>query len=400
MNPKFPRQSAARPFVVPGSDLEHSVQGRRQFLALASAALLAGCGLPQQGPQASAVLQGAEQFDYLLLPVDDAITRQLGQPPASGFGGLVLDPAAVPSDAVGIGDRLAIRVLEAGDGGLFAAPNGGAGGTDFPDVMVDRNGQVTLPYVGALKVNGLTPAQIQTLIVEQLTGKAIEPQALVRILQSKSNEATITGDVARPGPFNLSLRGDRLSDVIAAAGGARNPAHETRVTMLRKGRRSTAVLQDILLTPSNDIQMQRGDLIVLTHQPPRYTLTGAVIRPSTYEIAAGSMSVLEAVSDAGGANDGRASASGVFLLRFEPRERLHAAGLTGLERYPYTQDGVPTVYRFDMTDPKTLFHATTFRLTDGDAIYVANASSVSLNKLLTLFNVGIGAANAAQSVSE
>lgn len=372
----------------------------RRTLLTAAAAALAACGLPQQGPRTPAVIDGAAKGRYTLIDVDARITALLGQPPRTGFGGFSTDPAATPTESVGIGDTLEIRILEAGAGGLFAAANGGAGGTSFPGIVVNREGRITLPYIGQIDVAGQTPSAIETRIVDALRGKAIEPQALVRIAQSDNNSATVSGDVANPGPVPLSLRGTRLSQAISGAGGSRFPAHETRVTLVRRGRSGSASLADILLVPANDIALQRDDLIVLAHEPPRYTLTGSVGSPGAFEFPTPDFSVLEAIAAAGGASDQRADATGVFLFRHETPSRLATAGQTGPAGQPATRRGIPTVYRFDMSRPDTQFHAQDFLLADGDALLVSSAGTVQLDKVLSLFNVGVTATNRAVNLTD
>ena len=315
-----------------------------------------------------------------------------------GLGGLHAGSGVEPSNSVGQGDVLHVRVLEAGAGGLFATGDGGAGGTDFPGVVVDRLGRITLPYVGEIDVLGDTPAQIQTKIVAKLAGKAIEPQALVSVTLSENNRATIAGDVASPGAYLLSLRGNRLSQAISERGGSRFPAHETRVSVIRSGRTGSAYLSEILLKPANDVRLQRDDLVVLTHDPQRYTLTGAVLRPGTYDLTTETYSVLEAVSAAGGPADARADAAGVFLFRFETPDRLRAIGKTDLAPYPQTALGIPTVFRFDMANPEAQFLAQSFLLANKDALYVANAGSVQLAKLLALFNTTLAVADRTQAI--
>lgn len=370
---------------------------RRAFV-MGSVAALAACSLPQQGPDAAKVVAGAQAGDFVLVDVDANVARSLGVPRRNGLGGLQTGAAAEPSNAVGQGDILHIRVLEAGAGGLFATGDGGAGGTDFPGVVVDRGGRISLPYVGEIEVLGDTPAQIQLKIVEKLAGKAIEPQALVSVTKSENNRATVAGDVVAPGAFQLSLRGDRLSQAIAASGGSRFPAHETWVSVIRSGRTGSAYLNDILLKPANDIRLQRDDLVVLTHEPPRYTMTGSVLRPGTYELATADYSVLEAVSAAGGPSDARADATGVFLFRFETSDRLRTIGRTDLGSYPQTARGIPTVFRFDMGNPEAQFLAQSFLLADKDALYVANAESVQLGKLMALFNMALTVSDRTQSL--
>ncbi|WP_434622111.1 polysaccharide biosynthesis/export family protein [Tabrizicola sp. M-4] len=361
------------------------------------AVILAACGLPQQGPRTSDVLAPASAGDYALVDVSQAIAEKLGTPPRRSLQGFGKGAAAAPSNAVGIGDTLDIRILEAGTGGLFG---GASGGTEFPGLVVDRAGQISLPYIGSLPVAGHTPVAIEAAIVEALRGKAIEPQALVRISRSETNRATVAGDAATPGPYPLRLGGDRVSQAIAAAGGSRFPAHETRVTLVRGGRTASARLSDVLLLPASDIALQRDDMIVLTHEPPRYTLTGSVRRPGTFKFETPDYSVLEALAAAGGATDTRADPTGVFLFRLEPRDRLAATGRTDLDTLPQTEGGIPTVYRFDLSDPATQFTAARFQLTDGDALYVSNAPMVQLDKVLDAFNLGLSAARRAQILTE
>lgn len=377
--------TAALRLPTPGGMTGHVVQ-RRAVLA-GGLALLAACGLPQQGPDTAEVIAGAATLDYLLVDIDAAVVQRLGVPRRNGLGAIQSDAAALPSQAVGLGDMLHVRVLEAGAGGLFATGNGGAGGTDFPSVVVDRGGRISLPYVGEIEVLGDTPNEIQQKIVAKLAGKAIEPQALVNIVRSENNRATVAGDVGAPGVYALSLHGDRLSQAIAASGGSRHAAHETRVSLVRNGRTASAYLSDILLKPGNDVLLQRDDLVVLTREPQRFTLTGSVARPGTFALETVNYSVLEAVSAAGGPIDTRADATGVFLFRYEGAERLRAIGRTDLAGYPQTARGIPTVFRFDMKNPATQFLAQSFLLADKDALYVANAESVQLGKLIALFNM-------------
>ncbi len=392
---------AALPLQIPAFAPQHTAPPalRRRLLLLGFAATLAACGLPQQGPRSPEIVAGAGDGQYVLLDVDTALTQRLGQPQRSSLGGFGTAVATRPSQSVTIGDVLDIRILEAGGGGLFARAEGGAGGTEFPGIVVDAQGRISLPYVGPLVVKGLTPGEIETRIVASLQGKAIEPQALVRLAQTDGNSVTIAGDVTTPGPFPISLRGSQLSQAISSAGGSRFPAHETVVTVRRNGRSADARLNDILLDPNSDIGLQRDDLVVLTHEPPRYTLTGSVGRPGTYELENTDYTLLEAISAAGGPSDSRADASGVFLFRYEPRDRLVSAGKTGLDAYPATALGIPTVYRFDMSKPETQFHARQFYLTEGDAIYISNAGTVQLGKILGLFDMGLTAANRIESVT-
>lgn len=254
--------------------------------------------------------------------------------------------------------------------------------------VVDEKGTISLPYTGEISVAGLSPVQIQDRIVEQLQGKAIEPQAVVNVARSVNNKVTMAGDLVRPGNYELTLRGDRLSDAIANSGGSRVPAHETTVTVTRNGRSASMSLDDVLKDPRQDIRIQRGDLIVLTQDPKRYTMLGAVQRGGAFPFGSSRFSVLEAVAAAGGPLDVRADPTGVFVFRPESPAVLRALGVDNLDAYPRGANGIPTVYRFNLQETKSQFYAQSFLLANRDSVYVSNAPAVQLSKVLTLFDAG------------
>ncbi len=99
---------------------------------------------------------------------------------------------------------------------------------------------MTVPYAGRIQVAGRTQQDVEAVIVERLRGKAIEPQALVNVSRNISNPATVTGEVTQGARVPLTLRGDRVMDVIAAAGGFRSPVHETFVSLTRGDRTARA----------------------------------------------------------------------------------------------------------------------------------------------------------------
>jgi polysaccharide biosynthesis/export protein len=60
-----------------------------------------------------------------------------------------------------------------------------------------------------------------------LASKALEPQALVIVKKTAANAVTVAGETVGGARVALSPAGDRLLQVIAAAGGAQAPVHDT-----------------------------------------------------------------------------------------------------------------------------------------------------------------------------
>src|SRR5262249_43051112 len=125
-----------------------------------------------------------------------------------------------------------VTIWEAGPGGLFssAAPISqlapGSRTATIPEQVVARDGTIGVPYAGRLRVLGLKPEDVESAIVQRLKGKAIEPQAVVAVTRNVSNTVSVTGEVTNGARVPLTVRGDRVLDVIAAAGGLHIPANE------------------------------------------------------------------------------------------------------------------------------------------------------------------------------
>lgn len=345
--------------------------------------ILAGCAItPREGPLSVEIEEQSEQNDYLVVDVDAEIVDGL-----SSFNPVGLrrhfksSSYRSPVSTVGVGDVLAITVFEADTGGLFTGENGNR--AEFPKVVVNRQGIISLPYTGAIKVKGKTPLQIQELVVENLEGKAIQPQAMVNIVQNESNVVTLSGDVSKPGVYPLSSKGTRLLDVVAQAGGTKFPARETYLTLMRGSRQGIQLMKAVIEEPNENIFVSRGDRIYLSHDPQRYTVLGAVQKPSVYTFDAATISALEAIAAAGGLQDSRADATGVFVFRYERPEVLDKLGIT-YEKV--VRGSVPTIYRINMKHAKSYFYAQSFHLKDKDSVFVSNARSVEISKMLRLVN--------------
>lgn len=364
----------------------------RWLLAVIATLGISACqSLPNQGPMSAEIIEGSVNSDYVLIPVDARVSNMLSRYGRRGFDPRTFPTSTLPpSNKIGVGDVLFIRILEAGNGGLFSqGPIGSSGNTEFPTIIVDLNGNISLPYVGEIQAAGFSPLDIQNLIVKKLKGKAIEPQAVVVVKRSANNSITMAGDVFKPGKYPLSLRGDRLSDAISLSGGSKFPAHATTVTVIRKGQKGSMGLNDVLENPRNNISLQRDDLVVLTRDPKRYTITGGIPRPGTFPFSSSHVSVLEAIAGSGGLSDQRADPNGVFVLRYEKKWILGKLGKATKGKYPRAARGIPTIYQFDFQSPKTQFFAQSFLLENHDAIYVSNAETVQLRKLLTFLNLSI-----------
>ena len=367
----------------------------RQLL-LGAAALLSICGagcssLPAAGPSASVIEEQAGVADtsrYEIIDLDPEVLTRLGRWPQQSFSGRFSDYRPAPTPVIGVGDGVSVTIWEAGSGGLFTAPAGGllssgSKSVGIPEQIVSPDGQITIPYAGRISVSGRTTKEVQQIIVDRLAGKAIEPQALVTIPRPISTAVTVTGEVTGAGGrIPLSVRGDRVLDVISSAGGVRSPVHETFVRLTRGNRTAVVALQKIVAVPTENVFMRPGDILTLVREPQNYTVFGATGRQAQVSFDAVGITMAEALAKSGGLIDQQADAGGIFVFRFEPSALVRT--IRPDSTLARSGAPVPVVYRLNLKQAENFFIAKQFAVNNKDILYVSNAPSVELLKFLTI----------------
>jgi polysaccharide export outer membrane protein len=355
--------------------------------------IVAGCSaLPTAGPTASDVkhqeIQGQEiRFD--LVDIDDNVVAALLASPGENFHTRFKKYGRPPQPRIGVGDSLVVSIWEAAGGGLFGTSptdhvSAGSRSVTIPEQMVGQDGGISVPFADRVPAAGRLPVEVQKTIERRLAEKAIEPQAIVTVTRSISNSATVTGEVIAGARVPLSLKGDHLLDLIAAAGGAKTPVYETFVRLSRDGITATIPMEMLVSDPAENIYAYPGDVLTLVRLPQSFTVFGATGANAQVNFTAERMTLVEALAKAGGLQDLRADPAGVFLFRYEPPPIVKTLGRPELGTGP--EGSSPMVYRLDLSDAKSYFLAQRFPIRDKDIIYVANADLNELQKFFTLLN--------------
>jgi polysaccharide biosynthesis/export protein len=360
-------------------------------------ATLAGCSaLPTAGPTVRQVLHQEvegqhKRFD--VVDVDDHVVRTLLAQPPDSFKVRFKQYAEPPQPRIGIGDTLVVTIWEAASGGLFGSSpldhiTTGSHSVTIPAQAVGTDGAISVPFAGRIPVAGKTPVEVQRDVERRLAGKAIEPQALVTIAKSVTDTVTVSGEVVAGARVPLTLKGDRLLDVIAAAGGAKAPVYETFVRLSRGGVTATVPLATLVSDPAENIYARPGDVLTLIRLPQAFSVLGATGRNAEVAFGAEKLTLIEALAKAGGLQDMRSDPAGVFLFRWEPPKVAAAIGAPPLPIGP--RGDTPVVFRLDMSDANAYFLAQRFPVEDKDVIYVANAQLDELQKFFSLLNTLTG----------
>jgi polysaccharide export outer membrane protein len=386
-----------------------SRQSLRHFCACVSGILfllaLAGCGLPAAGPTATELQNSLPQggFQYFLVKMDGRVASILHHFSGTGFSARFRGARYVANNKLRAGDTVAITVYESGGSSLFGAPsstmptspapgaamtsaNTSAGVTTIPAQAIEANGTIFMPFVGQVSVAGKTPDQIGRLIEQKLQGKAVSPQVVVSVVNNVSHTATVGGDVNQPREVPLSLRGERLLDVIAAAGGSKYPPYETYVRVVRGMHVERVLLQTVINDPSQNIVIKPDDQIYLTHNPRTFAVLGAAQKVSQYTFDTEKVTLAEAIARAGGPIDTVGDPRGIYIFRFEPlkvaKQILPPLDLETISADP--PKFVPILYRIGLANAEGYFVAQSIQMRDKDVILITNAEATQLQKLLAV----------------
>ncbi len=130
---------------------------------------------------------------------------------------------------------------------------------DQIQARVDENGEITLPYIENVRAEGLTSAELASLIRDTYIEKDIYRNLNVQVVIPDQNSFYIRGEVRRPGMFPWRP-GITLSQAISSAAGVTEYA-SNRVYLTRRGTVETFDLREIERDPSKDILLEPDDQI-------------------------------------------------------------------------------------------------------------------------------------------
>jgi len=185
---------------------------------------------------------------------------------------LPMDMPAGPEYVVGPGDGLTINLT----GGV----------SQRLQRVVDREGRIVLPEVGAVEVSGHSLGDVQHTLQTVLRGQFRDTNADVSLSRIRTVRVYVVGDVERPGAYDVSSLSTPLNAVYTAGG----PTSGGSLRILQHYRGKQLIQEvdvyDLLLHGIRaDLQgLQPGDTIRVPPLKGEVTIEGMVRRPAIYEL--------------------------------------------------------------------------------------------------------------------
>ncbi len=241
-------------------------------------------------------------------------------------------------------------------------------------VVVDSRGRISYSFLDHLKVEGMTPSQLEELLITRLSAYVRNPRISVLVKDFNSKSATIIGEFSSlrnvsygkgsSGRINLKGR-TTLTDLIALGGGYTLNADIKSVKLVRKGKSYLINLYDIIERgdESQNVIIDEADVVNIPELPTygeRVYVLGEVYNQGIYPLKE-AQDLLAALALAGNTNRLAKEENTLIVRGYEP--------------------GKPPVVM--MADVKSLLRkadiSQNVRLKDGDLVYVPRMLIADIN---------------------
>ncbi|NEW83211.1 MAG: sugar transporter, partial [Mariniphaga sp.] len=231
---------------------------------------------------------------------------------------LSFEPAVnipIPQNYIlGIGDQLSISVW-------------GASQTRY-QLVIDKNGAITIPDIGPVFLAGTSFEKGQALIKNRLmaiysgmAGEFPNTWAEVSLGAIRSIKINVIGEINAPGTYTLPSTASAFNALYLSGGPNENGSFR-EIRLIRDGVTiKTIDVYDFLINadPTANVQLREQDILFVPNYKTRVEIAGEVKRKGIFEIKTGE-SVSDLVRFAGGFGD-KAYSHSLTVIRNNDRER-------------------------------------------------------------------------------
>jgi polysaccharide export outer membrane protein len=239
--------------------------------------------------------------------------------------------------------------------------------------LVYPDGTLFYPYVGQLKVAGMTIEELRSTLTTRLAKYLRKPQVDVGV-SGNGGQVVLEGAFNNTAPQGLGTVPMTVSKAVGAAGINVEQADLSGLTLIREGRRYNIDLDALHRGGSvTDIYLKPGDRLYLPFNDRKQVyVLGEVVRPQALTFKTSDMSLTQALGRTGGLNQVTSNGDAVYVIR-----GVDAANLS--KEAPSTA----TVYHLRAKSPAAFAVASSFPLRAGDVVFVGPAGITRWNRFFS-----------------
>ncbi|ROU02991.1 polysaccharide biosynthesis/export family protein [Histidinibacterium lentulum] len=291
---------------------------------------------------------------------------------------------------IAAGDTISITIWSTEDNGLLTAP--GQRFVSMPQMRVSSSGTLFLPYIGTIRVAGMSPETARARIEEQYLVVTPSAQVQLEMTEGRANTVSLVSGVVGPGVYPLPDRDFTVMNLIAEGGGIQQGLRNPQVRLQRGSNLYGTSASALLDNPALDTTLVGGDKVYVESDERYFLSLGAAGSEQLHPFAKDSLSALDAMSIIGGLQDSRADPQGILILREYPESAVRYDG-SG-------PDNTRMVFTIDLTSADGLFSARRFEIESGDLVYVAESPLTAADSIVAIVASAFGAARQANLVLE
>lgn len=255
--------------------------------------------------------------------------------------------------------------------------------TEAAGVLVDDEGHVYFPYAGRFKAAGLTIPRLREVMAARMGEYFKDPQISLRIAEYRSKRIYADGEIRQPGLVPIRDVPMTLAEALNRTGGMLPTADQTRISVLRAGKRQVFNLPMMLqsgISP-DQVLLRDGDALrVPSVDETKIAVIGEVTRPLTMPLRNGRLSLGDALAEALGVSSITGNRHQIYVVRSPDPRRAQ-------------------VYHLDARTVSSLVMANAFPLQPKDVVYVDAPGLVRFNRVLSLILPSVSSARAGLDLS-
>ncbi|MFN4098293.1 MAG: polysaccharide biosynthesis/export family protein [Pararhodobacter sp.] len=363
-------------------DFSRLLRGAVLFLALP--ALVAGCSVPRGAALQSEVLRGTDDpaLGVQVVPVTRAAMAEIESWPVPHPElryNWTSASAAPTARIIRAGDLLSIAVWDSQQESLLTT--GEQRVVEMANVPVSASGQIFVPYVGEMRVSGMSNEQARREIQQRLTPIVPDGQVQLTVTPGSGNTIDVVTGVASPGRIALTEISPTILSVLAEAGGIAPALRNPLVRLNRAGTAYAIPARSLFANPAHDIQLRGGDRILVEEDQRSFIALGASGTQQVVYFQRERITALDALSTIGGLQATRANLEGVMVLREYPASMVRETG-------PFPRQS-EVIFTFDLKSADGLFAAERFEIRSGDVVLAAEASLPLFTNALAALRGGV-----------
>ena len=246
--------------------------------------------------------------------------------------------------------------------------------TDTDDVdgsyTIDPNGDIDLPFIGRIKIEGLDINKAQSKLISILSKYYKNPELQIEIDKYNSSKIYILGAVRNQLTINLDQKPIRLIDAAVQADFSPNSQDKLLGSkgLLRRDNQVYKInLNKVFksVNPKENFYLKKDDVLFIDRNSDSIQVFGEVSKPGIY-FPNDDFSLTELLS-VSGLNKLTANAKKIYVIRED-----------------YNQFLKINVFELDVTNPVNLIIGKRFKLQSKDIVFIPATRLVKWNRVISL----------------